>query len=343
MLRLNLEHLNISRNEFIEKLDARRIAASVHFIPIHLHAYYRDKYGHQPHDFPVAHREYHRIISLPLHPGMNEQDVDDVIEAAIDIALKHSVRPAPQRAFPETHLPETQAAHTNGGLPSASTNALGNSGQLLKAKRTARSVVHRAFDTICTATGLVILSPLFLVIAAAISCEDGGPIFYSQSRVGKGLRKFRLLKFRSMVPNSAGGSALTAPDDPRITRVGRFLRKYKLDELPQLVNVVKGEMQLVGARPELESYVECFHAEYEVLLQDRPGITDLATLTFRNEDKMFQAGPLEEQYVAQILPRKLKLSLKYSQARTFLSDLEILIRTIFGLKSPAVNMTAEKV
>jgi lipopolysaccharide/colanic/teichoic acid biosynthesis glycosyltransferase len=96
-------------------------------------------------------------------------------------------------------------------------------------------------------------------------------------------------------------------------------------------------MQLVGARPELEHYVKCFHAEYEVLLQDRPGITDLASLTFRNEDKMFQAGPPEEQYVARILPRKLKLSLKYSQARTFLSDLEILLRTIFGLKSPAAN------
>jgi lipopolysaccharide/colanic/teichoic acid biosynthesis glycosyltransferase len=140
-----------------------------------------------------------------------------------------------------------------------------------------------------------------------------------------------------MVPNPAARSALTGPEDPRITRVGQFLRKYKLDELPQLVNVVKGEMQLVGARPELEHYVECFQAEYKVLLKDPPGITDLASLTFRNEDQMFQAGPLEEQYVAQILPRKLKLSLKYSQARTFLSDLEILLRTIFGLKSPAGN------
>jgi len=140
-----------------------------------------------------------------------------------------------------------------------------------------------------------------------------------------------------MAPNSAAGSDLTGPEDPRITRVGKFLRRYKLDELPQLVNVVRGEMQLVGARPELEHYVKCFHAEYKVLLKDPPGITDLASLTFRNEGKMFQAGPLEEQYVAQILPRKLKLSLKYSQARTFLSDLEILIRTIFGLKSPAAN------
>ncbi|MCU1343015.1 MAG: UDP-4-amino-4-deoxy-L-arabinose--oxoglutarate aminotransferase, partial [Candidatus Acidoferrum typicum] len=210
VLRLNLDRLNISRNEFIEKLDARKIAASVHFIPIHLHAYYRDKYGFQPHDFPVAHREYHRIISLPLHPAMSEQDVDDVIEAAIDIALKHSVRPVTRCDFPETHLPETQTVHALGGFPNRSTNARQNGRQLLKVKRTAHSVAHQAFDTICAATGLVILSPLFLIIAAAISCEDGGPVFFCQSRVGRDLRKFRLLKFRSMAPHSAGCSALTA-------------------------------------------------------------------------------------------------------------------------------------
>jgi lipopolysaccharide/colanic/teichoic acid biosynthesis glycosyltransferase len=335
VLRLNLDRLNISRNEFIEELDARRIAASVHFIPIHLHAYYRDKYGYQPQDFPVAHREYHRIVSLPLHPGMNEQDVDDVIEAVIDIARKHSSHVPLRRG-----VPEMQTVHADDEVSIAyttSADARGNAQELLKANRTARSILHRAFDTICAATGLVILSPLFLIIAAAIKWEDGGLVFFSQSRVGKDLRKFRLFKFRSMAPNSAARSDLTGPEDPRITRVGKFLRRYKLDELPQLVNVVRGEMQLVGARPELEHYVKCFHAEYKVLLKDPPGITDLASLTFRNEGKMFQAGPLEEQYVAQILPRKLKLSLKYSQARTFLSDLEILIRTIFGLKSPAAN------
>jgi len=332
VLRLNLDRLNISRNKFIEELDARKIAGSVHFIPVHLHAYYRDKYGYQPQDFPVAHREYHRMVSLPLHPGMSEQDVDDVIEAVSDIARKHSARSTPRRGVPEAqtvfHAPSTNTS---------STKDWENVQEVWKVKPTARSIVHRAFDTICAATGLVILSPLFLIIAAAIKWEDGGPVFFSQSRVGKDLRKFRLLKFRSMVPNSAARSALTAPEDPRITRVGQILRKYKLDELPQLVNVVKGEMQLVGARPELEHYVEYFQAEYKVLLQDPPGITDLASLTFRNEDQMFQAGPLEEQYVEQILPRKLKLSLKYSQARTFFSDLEILIRTIFGLKSPAAN------
>jgi lipopolysaccharide/colanic/teichoic acid biosynthesis glycosyltransferase len=332
VLRLHLDRLNISRNEFIEQLAARKIAGSVHFIPMHLHAYYREKYGYPPQAFPVAYREYHRMISLPLHPGMNEQDVDDVIEAVTEIARQHNAGVPPRRGVGEV---EKTAAVP--GAAVAGREAREEVQELLKARPAGRSSVHRAFDTICAAAGLVILAPLFAAIAAAIKWEDGGPVLFSQARMGKDLRKFHLLKFRSMAPNAASPSALTGPEDPRITRVGRLLRKYKLDELPQLVNVVKGEMQLVGARPELEHYVDYFPAEYKVLLREAPGITDLASLTFRNEEKMFQAGPLEEQYVAQILPRKLILSLQYSQARTFFSDLEILIRTIFGLKSPVAN------
>jgi lipopolysaccharide/colanic/teichoic acid biosynthesis glycosyltransferase len=203
--------------------------------------------------------------------------------------------------------------------------------------RTARDASRRAFDVVCAVTGLAVLAPLLVIVAAAIKLEDGGPVLFSQPRVGKGLTKFRLLKFRSMVPNDGGSSLLIAPDDPRITRVGRFLRKYKLDELPQLANVVKGEMQLVGVRPQVECFVEIFPAEYELLLQDRPGITDLATLAFRHEEQMFQAGPLEKQYISQMLPRKLRLSLQYRRTRTFFSDLGILFRTVLGFKSPAAN------
>jgi lipopolysaccharide/colanic/teichoic acid biosynthesis glycosyltransferase len=200
-----------------------------------------------------------------------------------------------------------------------------------------QAALRHGFDVTCAAAALAFLTPVFVIVAVAIKLEDGGAVFFSQPRVGKGLGKFRLLKFRSMIANSGGSSPLTAPEDPRVTRVGRFLRKYKLDELPQLVNVVKGEMQLVGVRPELERYVEIFPDEYEVLLQDRPGITDPASLAFRHEEQMFRAGPLEKQYISQILPRKLKLSLKYRQARTFFSDLGILFRTVLGFKSPAAN------
>ncbi len=198
-----------------------------------------------------------------------------------------------------------------------------------------KHVLRRVFDTLCVLAGLAFLAPIFALIALAIKLDDGGPVLYSQIRVGKGLRKFRLLKFRSMFSNCAGGSLLTAPQDARVTRVGRFLRRYKLDELPQLVNVLKGEMQLVGVRPQVQRFVDIFPGEYEELLQTPPGITDLATLSFRNEERLFHKSSIEELYVAKILPIKLEMSLKYSRTRTFLSDLEILFRTVLGFQSPS--------
>lgn len=159
-------------------------------------------------------------------------------------------------------------------------------------------------------------------------------MFYAQARIGRHFRKFPFLKFRSMVLNADRGSLLTAPNDPRITRIGSFLRKYKLDELPQLINVFKGDMQLVGPRPEVERYVEIFRSQYALLLRHPPGITDLATLVYRQEDKMFNAGNLEEQYVSEILPDKVRLSLAYQQQRSFVSDLRILFHTVIGLSVP---------
>jgi lipopolysaccharide/colanic/teichoic acid biosynthesis glycosyltransferase len=200
--------------------------------------------------------------------------------------------------------------------------------------KTAAHVLRRTFDAVCALAGLAMLMPIFVIIALAIKLDDGGPILYFQPRVGLRLRKFRLLKFRSMFTNSAGGSLLTAPHDVRVTRVGRFLRRFKLDELPQLVNVLKGEMQLVGVRPQVESFVEMFHDEYETLLQTPPGITDPASLSFRNEEQFFDESSNEEQYIAKILPFKLEMSLEYSRTRTFFSDLEILFRTVLGLASP---------
>lgn len=193
--------------------------------------------------------------------------------------------------------------------------------------------LRRVFETVCALAGLALLLPVFAVIVMAIKLDDGGPVLFLQSRVGKGLQKFRLLKFRSMFSNCAKGSLLTAPHDARVTRVGRFLRKYKLDELPQLVNVLKGEMQLVGVRPQVERFVDIFRDEYEELLQTPPGITDVASLTFRNEEQFFQESSNEEQYIAKILPFKLEMSLKYARTRTFLSDLEILFRTVLGFQS----------
>src|SRR5579859_1935196 len=191
--------------------------------------------------------------------------------------------------------------------------------------------LNRALDLSGAALGLLFLSPLFCLIALGIKFDDGGPVFYRQVRVGKGFQPFRLCKFRSMVPGADRHGLLTAPADSRLTVVGRFLRRYKLDELPQLFNVLKGEMQLVGARPEIEPYVQMFRAQYAVILQERPGITDPATLAYRREDQMFSASRMQEQYVEEILPHKLKLSLNYQMERNLLSDVRILLRTVLGV------------
>jgi lipopolysaccharide/colanic/teichoic acid biosynthesis glycosyltransferase len=194
--------------------------------------------------------------------------------------------------------------------------------------------VRRLLDILVATLGLVALSPLFALVALAIKLEDGGPIFYSQTRLGRGFRKFSLLKFRSMAPDAERlGPPLTAPSDPRITRLGGFLRRYKLDELPQLINLLRGDMRMVGARPELERYVEMFRPQYTTLLQDRPGITDPASLAYRHEHLALDADGLEGQYVTEILPHKLELSLAYARERTTLSDLGIVFRTVFGLPS----------
>jgi lipopolysaccharide/colanic/teichoic acid biosynthesis glycosyltransferase len=192
-------------------------------------------------------------------------------------------------------------------------------------------VLQRAFEVLCAAAGLILLSPLFCAIAVAIKCDDDGPVFYSQQRIGRNFRPFRLYKFRSMIVDADRQGLLTAFADPRITRIGRWLRKYKIDELPQLFNVLRGEMQLVGARPEVERYVQMFHAQYAVLLQDCPGITDPATLAYRHEEEILSVHCSRQQYVDGILPIKIKLSLEYQRRRTFASDVRILLQTVFGL------------
>jgi len=316
VLRLNRDRLNISRNRFIEELGARNISSSVHFIPIHLHPYYRNKYGYKPNDFPVARREYGRMVSLPLYPGMSDRDADDVVEAVLDVVEKYG---SSRNSRPPAIEKITEDAARTAAVPRL------------------RPILRGAFDRFCAIVGLTVLAPLFAVIAVAIKIDDGGPVFYLQHRVGKDFRTFRLLKFRSMILDPVETSPLTAPADPRVTRAGRFLRKYKLDELPQLVNVLHGEMQLVGVRPQVVRYVEKFPREYRVLLQVPPGITDPASLSYRNEEEMFHDGSIEEQYVTRILPVKLELSLKYHRGRTFLSDMNILFRTVLGLQSPAIH------
>src|SRR2546427_8148635 len=170
------------------------------------------------------------------------------------------------------------------------------------------------YDLIFACCGLVVLSPLFLLIAALVKIADGGPILYRQIRVGLHGRPFRICKFRSMVSaTEQAGPFVTKNGDTRITWIGRILRKTKLDELPQLWNVLKGEMSLVGPRPEVPRYVERYTADQRAILNLKPGITDLASVHFRNEELLLKnAQDVEEFYIRHCIPKKLRLNLDYA-------------------------------
>jgi len=193
-------------------------------------------------------------------------------------------------------------------------------------------VLKRLLDVVAAAVGLVVLSPLMAAIALAIRWDSPGPVFYRAKRVGRGGKLFLMYKFRTMVVDAEKmGPSITVKDDPRITRVGRFLRKTKLDELPQLINVLKGEMSLVGPRPETPSMVEHYTPEQRRVLEVTPGITGLAQLYYSNEEEMLNPDNWHEEYVRKILPHKLALDLLYIEHRSLALDLTIIGRTILKL------------
>ena len=199
-------------------------------------------------------------------------------------------------------------------------------------------MIKRAFDIAVAAIGLVVLSPLVVILAVLIKCESQGPIFFKQRRIGKNFRAFLIYKFRTMEENSElSGPLITIGEDPRITRIGRFLRKAKLDELPQLINVLKGEMSLVGPRPEIPRFVELFRSEYAEILTVRPGITDLASLKYHDEAKLMGQFPNpEEEYLRSILPDKIRLAREYIDRSSIVFDLGLILRTLpklFGFKT----------
>lgn len=189
--------------------------------------------------------------------------------------------------------------------------------------------MKRLVDILGSLIALVVLSPFFLVIGAAVALSSPGPILFRQKRVGRGFRTFTLYKFRTMIQDSGRGPTVTTAGDPRITRTGAFLRRTKLDELPQLFNVLKGDMSFVGPRPELQKYVECFRDAYGEILTIRPGITDYAAIEFRNEEEVLKAFPDPEAgYVEVVLPKKIALYRQYLRERGFFTDLRIVFTTI---------------
>lgn len=193
-----------------------------------------------------------------------------------------------------------------------------------------RVLSKELFDRFAAACGLLLLSPLLLLIAALIKLDSRGPVLFRQQRVGRDFRPFDMWKFRTMTQDAqALGGSLTVGDDPRVTRIGRALRRTKLDELPQLVNVFKGDMSLVGPRPEVRKYVDLFVSEYRELLQVRPGVTDLASIAYRDEaSALGQAADPEGEYITRALPQKLRLSRESIERSSFWFDLGVIMATL---------------
>jgi len=191
----------------------------------------------------------------------------------------------------------------------------------------------RLFDVTASGVGLIVLSPVFAAIAVAVKLDSAGPVFFRQDRIGRAGVPFRMWKFRTMVADAAQrGGALTVGDDPRITPVGRVLRRYKLDELPQLLNVLAGQMSLVGPRPEVAKYVAGYSAAERRVLDLVPGVTDPASLEYRDEAAVLatHADP-ERAYIEEIAPRKIRLNLEYAERATRRSDLGVILRTLAHL------------
>jgi lipopolysaccharide/colanic/teichoic acid biosynthesis glycosyltransferase len=190
--------------------------------------------------------------------------------------------------------------------------------------------VNRPLEVVVALLLLVLFSPVLAAAAILIAIDSPGPVLFRQERVGRSMRPFHILKLRTMT--EAPGEPAFDPGPGRVTRAGKWLRRWKLDELPQLWNIVRGEMSFVGPRPELKKYVEMFQRDYEVLLRRRPGLTDPAAIAYRHEGELLANEPdPETAYVARILPDKLRLSMAYAERRSLVSDLAVLLRTVGAL------------
>ena len=202
----------------------------------------------------------------------------------------------------------------------------------MSSRPSAGDAAKRAFDVVASGAGLLVLAPVFAVLAAFIRAGSPGPVFYRGVRTGLHGEPFRIYKFRTMVDGAESlGGGTTALGDPRVTGVGGFLRKYKLDELPQLINVFTGDMSLVGPRPELPRYTNTYSSEERRILSVRPGITDHSSLRYLSLDQEVGASQADLNYEQNVLPEKNRLRLRYVDTRTFSGDLVLLVKTVFRI------------
>lgn len=194
-------------------------------------------------------------------------------------------------------------------------------------------VLKRLLDISLSSVALLLLSPILVLAAIAVKLGSTGPVLFRQTRMGKDFKPFQILKFRTMVVDAAKhGGQITAESDPRITRIGHLLRKTKIDELPQLLNVLSGSMSLVGPRPEVPKYVEMFREDYRTILAARPGITDPASIIYRNESSILaQSTDPEQTYISEILPHKIELAKQYVGSISLPQDVKIVLQTFYAV------------
>lgn len=193
--------------------------------------------------------------------------------------------------------------------------------------------MKRIFDVVASGCGLLVLSPVFLILGVWVKLDSAGPVFYRQVRVGRFGRDFMLYKFRSMRVGSDKKGLITVGErDPRVTRSGYFIRKYKLDELPQLINVFVGDMSFVGPRPEVRKYVDMYTGEQRRVLDVRPGITDMASILYRNENELLATAEDPEMFYREVVMQdKLKINLEYVARHNFWFDIKLIFKTIFSI------------
>jgi len=337
--------LRIHRDRVIEELKVRGIGASVHFIPLHLHPYYRDTRGYRPGDFPVAEDYFDRCISLPLYPAMKDEDQTRVIEALTEICslYRRTNKAVSARRCEETrHKPMTDPVNSHSGYI---TSEVFQQGNVQMDKANSRLAIHamdehrgwytqtgkRIVDVGGAIAGLLACVPILAICAIAVRISSPGPILFRQLRIGRGGRPFELLKFRTMLVERSY-PRITASGDPRITRTGKWLRRWKLDELPQFINILKGDMSLVGPRPELPEYVAAYTDRQKCVLACRPGLTSPASLLYIDEEEtLANQKDCLSFYSRVLLPHKLEMDLAYCRNATFVTDSTILMSTALRL------------
>jgi lipopolysaccharide/colanic/teichoic acid biosynthesis glycosyltransferase len=319
----------------------RGIGTSVHFIPLHLHPYYRDTWGYRPGDFPVAEDYFNRCISLPLYPAMSDEDQTRVIDALIEIAAMYGRTGKPVSSGPREEIRfrsatsvvnrhsghNTPAVYQHRNTPVAEADSNSPLDQPSGHPGFYARVGKRILDVAGAVAGLLAAIPVLAVCATVVWLSSPGPILFRQLRIGRGDRAFELLKFRTMLVAREGPS-ITAAGDPRITSAGKWLRRWKLDELPQLINVLKGEMSLVGPRPEVPEYVAKYTDRQRRVLECKPGLTSPASLTYIDEEETLASQHDREEYYSRVLlPHKLEIDLGYCRNTSLATDLTILLAT----------------